>query len=98
MPKAEADHCSTKGRAWPPTTRGPGSPAFIVVGFLSCFFFSCVCDFSISGARLLVYAKWKLKVLECFSPVVPFWKRYVRNFASGLFVFIFYFFLPFLWL
>lgn len=62
------------------------------------FFFSCVCDFSISGARLLVYAKWKLKVLECFSPVVPFWKRYVRNFASGLFVFIFYFFLPFLWL
>lgn len=98
MPKAEADHCSTKGRAWPPTTRGPGRPACIVVGFLSCFFFSCVCDFSISGARLLVYAKWKLKVLECFSPVVPFWKRYVRNFASGLFVFIFYFFLPFLWL
>lgn len=46
MPKAEADHCSTKGRAWPPTTRGPGSPAFIVVGFLSCFFFP-VCVISV---------------------------------------------------
>lgn len=46
MPKAEADHCSTKGRAWPPTTRGPGRPACIVVGFLSCFFFP-VCVISV---------------------------------------------------
>lgn len=96
-----------KGRGWPLQHQRQSLASYdqrsretclYCCGFFELFFFSCVCDFSISGARLLVYAKWKLKVLECFSPVVPFWKRYVRNFASGLFVFIFYFFLPFLWL
>lgn len=96
-----------KGRGWPLQHQRQSLASYdqrsretclYCCGFFELFFFSCVCDFSISGARLLVYAKWKLKVLECFSPVVPFWKRYVRNSASGLFVFIFYFFLPFLWL